>query len=52
MREMQAPVRPEIIPGATHLFEEAGKLEEVGRVAAEWFAGILRTVKSWQPSSG
>jgi len=27
----------EIIPGATHLFEEAGKLEEVARQATEWF---------------
>jgi len=27
-----------IIPGATHLFEEPGKLEEVARIAAEWFA--------------
>jgi putative phosphoribosyl transferase len=26
-----------IIPGATHLFEEPGALEEVARVAAEWF---------------
>jgi len=26
-----------IIPGATHLFEEAGTLEEVARVASEWF---------------
>jgi putative phosphoribosyl transferase len=27
-----------IIPGATHLFEEPGTLEEVARVAADWFA--------------
>jgi dienelactone hydrolase len=27
----------EIIPGATHLFEEPGALEEVARIAAEWF---------------
>jgi pimeloyl-ACP methyl ester carboxylesterase len=27
-----------IIPGATHLFEEAGALDEVARVAAEWFS--------------
>lgn len=27
----------EIIPGATHLFEEEGKLEEVARQATEWF---------------
>jgi putative phosphoribosyl transferase len=26
-----------IIPGASHLFEEPGTLEEVARVAAEWF---------------
>jgi putative phosphoribosyl transferase len=26
-----------IIPGATHLFEEPGTLQEVARVAAEWF---------------
>lgn len=28
----------QIVPGATHLFEELGTLEEVGRLAAEWFA--------------
>ena len=27
-----------VIPGATHLFEEPGKLEEVARIATEWFA--------------
>ena len=27
-----------VIPGATHLFEEPGTLEEVARVAAEWFS--------------
>jgi putative phosphoribosyl transferase len=26
-----------IVPGASHLFEEPGALEEVARVAAEWF---------------
>jgi dienelactone hydrolase len=26
-----------IVPGATHLFEEPGTLEEVARIAAEWF---------------
>jgi len=30
-----------IIPGATHLFEEAGALEQVARVATEWFAHYL-----------
>jgi putative phosphoribosyl transferase len=31
-----------IIPGATHPFEEPGKLEEVARLAAEWFARYLK----------
>jgi putative phosphoribosyl transferase len=31
-----------IVPGATHLFEERGALEEVARLAAEWFAQHLR----------
>jgi len=26
-----------IVPGATHLFEEPGKLEEVARLAGDWF---------------
>jgi putative phosphoribosyl transferase len=30
-----------IIPGATHLFEEPGALEEVARLAAEWFTRHL-----------
>jgi putative phosphoribosyl transferase len=30
-----------IVPGATHLFEEPGKLEEVARLAANWFARYL-----------
>lgn len=26
-----------IVPGATHLFEEAGALDEVARLARDWF---------------
>jgi putative phosphoribosyl transferase len=26
-----------VVPGASHLFEELGTLEEAGRWAAEWF---------------
>jgi len=33
--------RIEVIPGATHLFEEPGALEEVARVAREWFRRFL-----------
>ena len=31
-----------VIPGATHLFEEPGKLEEVARLGAKWFLNHLR----------
>jgi dienelactone hydrolase len=37
MRHMLAPVELRIIPGATHLFEEPGALDEVEREAGEWF---------------
>jgi hypothetical protein len=30
-----------VVPGATHLFEEPGALEEVARLASEWFAKRL-----------
>jgi pimeloyl-ACP methyl ester carboxylesterase len=31
-----------IVPGAGHLFEEPGALDEVARLAADWFARYLR----------
>jgi len=31
-----------IVPGATHLFEEPGKLEEVASLAAKWFLKHLQ----------
>ena len=37
MARMRATVQLEIIAGATHLFEEPGALEEVARLAREWF---------------
>ena len=33
-----------IVPGATHLFEKPGALEEVARLAAEWFTRHLANV--------
>ncbi len=37
-REMTAPTSIEVVPGATHLFEEPGALEAVGHRTREWFA--------------
>ncbi len=36
-RRLRCERRLEIVPGATHLFEEPGALEEVARLAAFWF---------------
>jgi putative phosphoribosyl transferase len=38
---MRAPVQLRIIPGATHLFEEPGTLEQVAEQAADWFGAYL-----------
>ncbi|ROM96789.1 dienelactone hydrolase family protein [Pseudomonas brassicacearum] len=37
--------RLEIVEGATHLFEEAGTLEEVARLAGDWFERHLRSTR-------
>ena len=37
MRRMRAPAELAIVPHATHLFEEPGALEEVQRLALDWF---------------
>ena len=42
MSRMRAPVHLQIVPGATHLFEERGALEEVSRLATEWCQRYLR----------
>ena len=39
--QMRCPARIDIVPGATHLFEEPGTLERVAGLAAEWFASHL-----------
>jgi putative phosphoribosyl transferase len=34
---MRCKVKLEIVPGATHLFEEPGALEKVAQLASDWF---------------
>jgi putative phosphoribosyl transferase len=36
--QMRCEVKLEIIPSATHLFEEAGALEKVAELASDWFS--------------
>ena len=37
MTQLRSEVQLEIVPGATHLFEEPGALEQVANLAAVWF---------------
>jgi pimeloyl-ACP methyl ester carboxylesterase len=39
--EMRAETRLVIVPRATHLFEEPGALEQVARLASDWFTSHL-----------
>jgi pimeloyl-ACP methyl ester carboxylesterase len=42
MSELRAETRLVTVPGATHLFEEPGALEQVAGLAREWFVRHLR----------
>ena len=39
--QMRCEVKPEIVPGATHLFEEPGALEKVAKLASDWFVNHI-----------
>ena len=45
-QKLQSERKLEIIPHASHLFEEAGKLEEVARISANWFGKYLQPEKT------
>ncbi len=40
-RRLHCKSKLTIVPGATHLFEEPGKLDEVAKLAADWFTTYL-----------
>jgi putative phosphoribosyl transferase len=41
MAQMSGEVSLQIVPGATHLFEEPGTLDQVAKLAGDWFARRL-----------
>jgi putative phosphoribosyl transferase len=43
LAELSGMARLEVVPGATHLFEEAGALERVAELAAGWFSEHVPT---------
>ncbi|GAA4042103.1 phosphoribosyltransferase family protein [Arthrobacter methylotrophus] len=52
MAMMQSPTRLEIIPRATHLFEEPGTLAQAGTLAANWFVHYLLPARIQESSPG
>jgi dienelactone hydrolase len=48
---MQCEQRLEVIPGATHPFEEPGAMERVGRLAAQWFCRYFAVAHSTSPEA-
>jgi putative phosphoribosyl transferase len=49
--QMQCDKRLAIVPGAGHLFEEPGALQEVSRLACEWFGLHFRSTLYGQPTA-
>jgi len=45
LAQLRCEKQMKIVPGATHLFEEPGALEEVARLAANWFVKHLKKSK-------
>jgi putative phosphoribosyl transferase len=39
--QMRCEVKLEIVPGATHLFEEPGALENVAKLSSDWFVNHI-----------
>jgi pimeloyl-ACP methyl ester carboxylesterase len=43
LEQLPGEARLEIVPGASHLFEEPGALEQVARLARDWFVRWIDT---------
>jgi putative phosphoribosyl transferase len=41
LEQLRSDKKLTVVPGATHLFEESGKLEQVAKLAIEWFSKYL-----------
>jgi putative phosphoribosyl transferase len=50
-RQLHCENRLAVVPGATHLFEEPGALEQVANLAAAWFIGHLTPRPRWREGS-
>jgi putative phosphoribosyl transferase len=46
LQELGGEARLEIVPGVSHLFEEPGTLEQVARLARDWFSRHLKPYRN------
>jgi dienelactone hydrolase len=51
LAQLRCEKRLEIVPGATHLFEEPGALEEVAQLARDWFLRHLQRTEAGQTAA-
>lgn len=51
-RQLHCEHRLDIVPGATHLFEEPGTLEQAAQLATEWFADHLHQASASASDGG
>lgn len=51
LARLRCEKRLEIVPGATHLFEEPGTLEAVARLARDWFLRHLAPPRDGGPET-
>jgi dienelactone hydrolase len=49
LAQLTAPAKLEIVPGATHLFEEPGTLDRVAELARDWFQRYLQAEPAGRP---
>lgn len=51
LQDLRCNKKLKVVPGAAHLFEEPGALDEVARLAREWFTAHLRAPDSGEKIS-
>ena len=47
LKLIRSPKRLSLVPGATHLFEEPGCMEQVCKISSDWFEAHMHTAKAW-----
>jgi putative phosphoribosyl transferase len=49
LRQLRCEARLDVVPGATHLFEQPGTLERVAEIAGDWFVAHVPSAGERRP---